>query len=161
MTMPRLSALPRPCERAREYVSLRLDGELSAFETALLDLHLERCAACAEFAADTTVVTERLRTAPLERSARPAFVAQPIRLPRVASGRGVQTIAAAAVIATVVGLGSLLNPIGSSSSQVVTPSQANAVSTSSDRREFRDIRRQMLIHPRNVAPGGLGDNLTA
>jgi len=33
------------CDRARAWISLRSDGELSEFECALLDAHLGRCAA--------------------------------------------------------------------------------------------------------------------
>ena len=45
------------CERARGWVSLSLDGELSEFERALLDAHLGRCAECSVFAADTGAAT--------------------------------------------------------------------------------------------------------
>ncbi len=58
---------PYACERAREFVSLRLDGQLSELEGALLDAHLARCAGCAAFAPDVEEVTALLRAAPLER----------------------------------------------------------------------------------------------
>ncbi len=54
------------CDRAREAVSLRLDGELSAFGDARLDAHLARCAACAEFANDAAATALMLRHAPYE-----------------------------------------------------------------------------------------------
>jgi len=54
------------CERARSWISLREDDELSEFECALLDAHLARCAACAEFAADVSSTTLTLRAQPLE-----------------------------------------------------------------------------------------------
>src|SRR6266498_2943416 len=53
------------CDRARQAVSLQLDGELSQLERALLDRHVGRCAACAAFAADATALTEQLRAAPV------------------------------------------------------------------------------------------------
>ncbi len=38
------------CERALQWVSLGLDDELSEFERALLERHLEGCGACAALA---------------------------------------------------------------------------------------------------------------
>ena len=40
------------CARVREQVSLELDGELSQLEQRMLGAHLERCGACATYAAD-------------------------------------------------------------------------------------------------------------
>lgn len=54
------------CEQARERLSLRLDDELSAHETRLLERHLGRCSACAGFASAVRASTELLRVAPLE-----------------------------------------------------------------------------------------------
>jgi len=51
------------CDRARQSVSLRLDGELSQLERVLLERHLERCPDCAVFAADATSLTHELRAA--------------------------------------------------------------------------------------------------
>lgn len=52
---------------ARARVSLQLDGELSRFETSLLQRHLGRCAVCAAFADDVRASTALLRGAHLER----------------------------------------------------------------------------------------------
>ena len=41
-----MGALKAGCDRAREWVSLELDGELSELGAARLDAHLVRCAAC-------------------------------------------------------------------------------------------------------------------
>jgi len=49
--MRELRAQNRVCDRAREYSSRSLDGELSDFERALLETHLERCDACRAYAA--------------------------------------------------------------------------------------------------------------
>jgi anti-sigma factor RsiW len=54
------------CDRAREWVSAGLDGELSTFERALLSDHLERCASCGEFSRDLNGFTKALRAAPRE-----------------------------------------------------------------------------------------------
>jgi anti-sigma factor RsiW len=58
----------RRCIRAREHVSLRLDGELSQLESASLHAHLSRCADCRAFATDLEGLTTGVRTTPLERA---------------------------------------------------------------------------------------------
>jgi len=91
-------ALPgTECSRARAWVSLRLDGQLSSIESVLAGAHLARCADCREFAATATAVTEQLRAAPLET---PALSFRPSRRPRRA-GHALQAVAAAAVAAIV------------------------------------------------------------
>jgi anti-sigma factor RsiW len=47
------------------WASLRLDGELSELESALLDAHLGRCAECAAAAAAFGVASTTLRAEPL------------------------------------------------------------------------------------------------
>lgn len=100
-------SIPKVCERARTYASLRLDGELSDFEHALLESHLAGCEACRAFAADVDALTGELRAAPYERLERP------LQLPvRVRAGlRRVQVGAAAAVLVTVIGAGSLVGSV--------------------------------------------------
>jgi predicted anti-sigma-YlaC factor YlaD len=49
------------CARARFWASLRVDGELSELESALLDAHLGRCAECREIAAGFSSSTAALR----------------------------------------------------------------------------------------------------
>lgn len=95
-----MGVTPAHCERARSWISLRLDGMLSSLEQTMLDRHLSRCASCSEFAASAVAETRLLRDAMLEE---PAFA---ISLPR-SRGRsirraalGVATGAAAAVVAT-------------------------------------------------------------
>jgi predicted anti-sigma-YlaC factor YlaD len=60
----------RRCARAREWASLRLDGELSELEGLLLRRHLSRCAHCEEFVGTVTEMTGALRGATLERPSR-------------------------------------------------------------------------------------------
>jgi len=62
--------IPVRCERSREWASLRLDGMLSFFESALLDRHLRRCADCRSFAAAVSAHTHLLRSAELEEPGR-------------------------------------------------------------------------------------------
>jgi predicted anti-sigma-YlaC factor YlaD len=57
------SILPSDCVQACQRVSLRLDSNLSEFEEALLDAHLEGCADCRAHAGSLTALTEILRTA--------------------------------------------------------------------------------------------------
>jgi predicted anti-sigma-YlaC factor YlaD len=54
------------CERARQWASAGVDGELSTFEHALLADHLERCSSCREFSRDVAGMTGALRAAPRE-----------------------------------------------------------------------------------------------
>src|SRR5438445_6430848 len=80
------------CERARLWASLRLDGELSELEGALLDAHLARCAGCRAVADGFSAATTALRSAPLEQIAPVAL--DVARSPR----RLLATIAVAAVL---------------------------------------------------------------
>jgi predicted anti-sigma-YlaC factor YlaD len=102
------SPIPKLCERARTYASLRLDGELSEFERALLEAHVASCDACRAFAADVDALTAELRAAKHERLERP------LQLPvRVRAGlRRLQVGAAAAVLVTVVGASTLIGSVG-------------------------------------------------
>ena len=142
----------RRCDRAREYASLRLDGELSDFERALLDSHIERCPSCRAFADDLLGLTGQLRSAPM---ARPELA---LTLPRrrFVAFRGVQVSAAAAAIMSIVGIGTLFGMLNTNAS---TPrvGTAKLASMASENRDFRDLRRAVLTtpqierHPRGLA----------
>ena len=54
------------CERARQWASLRLDGELSALEGRLLERHLGVCGHCRSFEADMRSSTTLVRGTPAE-----------------------------------------------------------------------------------------------
>lgn len=128
---------PKVCDRARTYVSLRLDGELSEFERALLESHLESCSACRTFALEAAEITETLRNGELERLQRPLVLPR-----RVHAGlRRVQLGAAAAVVVTIVGAGAL---VGSVRSPIDQPRfrTLNAVTVQPTLRELRaqDLR---------------------
>ena len=62
------------CERARQWASLRLDGELSELENALLDAHLGRCQACSGFVREAESIAAALGSVlgVANHSARPA-----------------------------------------------------------------------------------------
>ena len=92
------------CVRAHEWVSLRLDEQLSDFEEVILEAHLARCPDCSAFAATTISLTQTIRATTLEQ---PAFTFEP---PRRARGRTVviRAVSAAAAVA-VVGLSGLVS----------------------------------------------------
>jgi predicted anti-sigma-YlaC factor YlaD len=91
------------CDRARGWVSLELDGELSELERALLRAHTARCAACREFRHDVRRATRELRMTPL---VQPELVFAPPRR-RLVSLRAVQVSAAAAAAVVAVGIGTV------------------------------------------------------
>jgi len=113
-----MATLPHNCDRARAWISLRLDGELSEFEGLMLGAHVERCAACRAFAADAAGFTAALRAAPLESLERRVTA---IARRRPLGRRAVQLGAAAALVAASAGLGSIFGAVGSGSSRVPSP----------------------------------------
>jgi len=79
---------PTDCMRAREAVSVRLDGELCELDSVRLDQHLTGCADCSRFAAETARTAQVLRQAPLVAAPAAPFVARrryPVRIPFAAA----------------------------------------------------------------------------
>ena len=108
------------CDRTREWVALRLDGELSEFETAIMRSHLDRCAECTAFADDVAAIARELRSTPLDAPERPVVLELPrgLRL----SPRRLQLGAAAALVVVAAGVGSLYGALnGSRSPSVPSP----------------------------------------
>jgi predicted anti-sigma-YlaC factor YlaD len=144
------------CDRTREWAALDLDGELSEFERALMQAHLDRCADCREFAGDVVQITQNLRSAPLEALARP--VTLPARR-RVASYRHVQVAAAAAVVLVAAGLGGLY---GSVRGEEATVSAAGGHATSlAAVSEDRLVRAVQLAYLKSSALPSLGESKPA
>jgi hypothetical protein len=87
---------PKSCDRARLWVSLALDDELSDFEDRLLEAHLERCPDCREYENGVRAATATLRMEPHVTPACPVVLP---RKPRRALGpvRVAAPIAAAAL----------------------------------------------------------------
>jgi len=91
------------CERARQWASTEVDGELSSFERVLLHAHLDACPSCSEFSGTITGLTKALREARLEKLESPVVVGRPRRRARLRLAP-----AAAAMAVAAVGLGSML-----------------------------------------------------
>ena len=122
------------CERARSWISLRVDDELSEFECALLDAHLARCSHCAEFAEDVDSMTVALRAEPLELLSRPVSV--PIRRRRHVA---LPTRAAASAAAVLVTIGGAFAVLGHSGPQPRLTAQSSRLTGNEDL-----VVRQML-----------------
>ena len=104
------------CDRVRAQISLELDGELSQLECRMLSSHLERCAQCAEYAADVRDVTERIRSAPLQAMGRPVVV----RRRRTLTTARLQVGVAAAFALAALGLGTQLATLPDSQHRSLT-----------------------------------------
>jgi anti-sigma factor RsiW len=124
---------------------MRLDGELSELEGALLDRHLEACPACLAFDSRLRSAARTLRVTPAESPAHPiAIPSRPRRRIPVPSGRRVAVVAIAAALA----LGSLVGsqvhrPAADSPAQEPQLSQL----TRSDMNQLRQIPRGKQIAP--------------
>ena len=134
------------CERSREWISLRLDGELSELAEKMLESHLARCATCRTFESDVEVTSRLVRTAPLERPE------QPIALPR--GRRRVLFRPAGALAATAaavaLGLTAFLN-LPSSGTLAAAPNIRAANADNSDLQLQRGIRAA-LLRPESELP---------
>jgi len=131
------------CARARFWASLRIDGELSELEGALLDAHLARCPDCRAVAAGFAEATESLREAPLERSA-------PIV---VALRRGPKRLVVAAGIAAVIAAGAVAGGFVRGEVDAKTSSTPRAVAVvagfeTAD--QIRRLRRMSLLSDRPI-----------
>jgi anti-sigma factor RsiW len=136
--MRELRSQSRVCDRAREYSSRSLDGELSDFERALLESHLERCAACNAYAAELSEIVTRLRVAPLE------AIPHPVSLPsrRRVRARAFQGAAAAAAAAVAVTAG-LVGSLQSNRPATVRPNANLNALIQSDVQHSQDVQ---LLH---------------
>jgi hypothetical protein len=125
------------CERARQWASLRLDGELSELEDALLEQHLEGCASCSAFAGRLAATTEAVRAVPLERPeiSYPRFERPVIRLP---VGRRVTIVAVAAAAA----LGAFVGSSLQKPSPAPAPSGGPQLSFRTDQNLLRQLPHQ-------------------
>jgi hypothetical protein len=148
-----MAVLPRSCERARNWVSLDLDDELSELETAMLRAHTARCVPCATFQADAAAMTSCLRLAPLEPM--PAPVVLPTR--RRSVSRIAQVGAAAAVAVAAAGIGTMLSTSQSgarSSAPFQRPTEAQLMVAYLDAPQGLPQRAPIAFRPRiGLDPG--------
>jgi predicted anti-sigma-YlaC factor YlaD len=125
--------MPANCERARAWASLRLDGELSELEQALLAAHVGRCDACREYEESVSTAVLVLRAQPLERVEHP--VAVPAR--RRTLVRPLALARVAAVAAAVVGLTTVLSTQSANSPTSSSRSPASVPATGDDAKALR------------------------
>jgi predicted anti-sigma-YlaC factor YlaD len=123
-----------PCDEAREYISLALDGELVEVERVRLETHTASCASCRTYASQLEALTRELRGAEPER---PAY---PVVLPRTRrfSVRSFQVGAAAAAVVAIVAAGSVFQGLAQRS----TTSQPLRLSSSALFQAGDDVARQ-------------------
>jgi predicted anti-sigma-YlaC factor YlaD len=148
-----LRPLPANCERARVWASLRLDGELSELEEALLAAHVRGCAGCLEYEESVSAAVVVLRAQPLEQVEHP--VAVPAR--RRTLVRPIALARVAAVAAAVVGVTTVLST-QSSNSPTTSPGSPASVSTTADN-DFAQLRalRAMQLGGRPPLRSGVGE----
>jgi predicted anti-sigma-YlaC factor YlaD len=128
---------------------MRLDGELSELEGALLDRHLESCPACLAFDSRLRSAARTLRVTPAESPAYPiAIPSQPRRRLAVPAGRrvAVAAIAAALVLGSLVG-SQLHRPASGPKTQEPQVAQL----TRSDMSQLRQLPRGKHIAPAQPA----------
>jgi anti-sigma factor RsiW len=90
-----------PCERATQWISLRLDGELSELETAALARHLGTCPRCAALASRVGGFTWMLRDQPMVEIPRQVVVTAPRSARIRVARRGGAVLAFAAALGAV------------------------------------------------------------
>jgi anti-sigma factor RsiW len=139
-----MELIPLLCERACRWASLRVDGELSEFESALLDDHLGRCRSCRAFARGVEDVAAALASARLERPAPLALVIPRRRRP-VRSAAGAALVVAAGIAAFVGGLAGQA-PSASAAKPVAMLQSLDSPN------ELRELRRSSLIDAGRVVP---------
>ncbi len=142
---------PRNCERARAWVSLRLDDEISELEEALLEAHLRRCAACREFEASVRGAVVALRAQPLEQIDHPVVVFGRRRLPL----RRGAVASVAAVAAAVVGVTTVLGTQAFKSPSTHAPTQLPAA-VATDDQDLKQLRALRVIQLGGRPPRGAG-----
>jgi predicted anti-sigma-YlaC factor YlaD len=112
---------PTACQRAREAVSIQLDGELSELGSARLSAHLRECEACASYALELAALTTRLRMAPLEQPGIDVALPPRRRRPALQIAAAAAAVVAAAATSLAVGhaVSSRGNPAATTSARTV------------------------------------------
>ena len=142
-----MAATSQLCERAREWASLRADGELSELESALLDAHLCRCAPCRSFAGGAEELTAALRAARLERPA-PLALVLPQRRPAL---HALQAVLVTALVVAA-GVGAALVGVDRHAPSVSTAEPVAVVAAVESPDAFRRLRRPLLLAREHQLP---------
>jgi predicted anti-sigma-YlaC factor YlaD len=149
---------PHSCDRARAWISLRLDEEISELEGALLEAHLRRCSACREFEQSVRGAVLALRARPLERIDHPVIVAGRRR----ANFRPGAVTKVAAVAAAVVGVTTVLTTQATKgpTSHTPAPTPVAVAPEDTDLEQLRALRVLQLggRPPRGSGVGAFGVN---
>lgn len=138
------------CDRARAWASLRLDGEISELEDALLVAHLRGCAACSEYEETIRGAVLTLRAQPLERIEHQVVVAGRRRIPI----RPVAAARVAAVVAAVVGVSAVLGT--QAANGPTTPSSPSSPQVAVDDNDLQQLRALRVIQLGGRPPRGSG-----
>jgi predicted anti-sigma-YlaC factor YlaD len=129
------------CDRARQWASLKLDGELSELESALLDAHLARCEPCRGFAVEAQGIAGALRSVASEP------LPAPIELDlhrRRAPKRVLHVSLVAALVLLAAALGSALGVADRGpGSRVAVPKQTAMIADATE--NLHALRRAQLI----------------
>ena len=126
------------CDCARQWASLRVDGDLSELEDALLEKHLDGCATCRSSAARLVATTDLVRAAPKERPEN-VYAPPERRVIRLPIGRR----AAIAAVAAAAALGSLVGSSLQRSAPAPAPARVPQVSLlTRDLNELRQLPHQ-------------------
>jgi hypothetical protein len=133
------------CARARFWVSLRADDELSELEGALLEAHLGRCANCREFAEASDASTHAIRAASYVRHP-PVVLDLPRSPKRLVAGAGIAALVAAAAVAGVLVRGAV-SPGSAGPSAVHSVAVVASVETPD---QLRRLRRTTLLNERRL-----------
>ena len=125
------------CDRASQWISLELDGELSQLEQVALGRHLAGCARCRAVSADVRAFTAAIRSAPLVELERPVALAVDRRA-RVSPRRVAASLAFAGLSAAAV-LGGLLITSGG-----VAPRSTLAFRNAQEQQRFAHLETRRL-----------------
>ena len=142
---------PRNCDRARAWVSLRLDGEISEIEDALLEAHLRRCTSCREFEESVRGTVFALRAQPLEEIDHAVVVARRRRLNT--HPRFVASVAAA--LAAVAGVTTVLSSQTAKGPSRHTPTPL-LVAVVRDDQDIKQLRALRVLQLGGRPPAGSG-----
>jgi predicted anti-sigma-YlaC factor YlaD len=142
-----MELIPLLCERACRWASLRVDGELSELESALLDDHLGRCRSCRVFASGVEDVVAALAAARLERPAPLALV-----IPRRRRSLPLLRSAAAATLIAVAGIAALVTGVAAQGQSARAVKPVAMLQGADSPNELRELRRSSLIDQGRVIP---------